>query len=767
MAVLVAVFSVTPPADGTSTQVWEVGTYEGFAEGTFEGTQVDSTGELTIGLSTLRAEVPQTASVWSSTTLGTDVYLGTGNEGGLWLLRGDSLLDLVKTDAVVLTALATDNEGNLYAGTLPGGSILRFGASTLAQMAKDAQAGAPKVKWEPGKVLEADKEKGKTKSKEKDKEKDEADTKKQDLGSTKVEGKAGEKKQDAGDTKADAGKDSGDAKDAEKPKGPGHWVSLPDAEHVWALAFDAKKKTLYAGTGPEGIVYAVDPSGHATVLADTDEQHIMSLALMSDGAILAGTANGARVLRIEGPGKVETVWDFDGTEIKALALVPVKGNDQPAIVAAVNSFKTPPSFSVPMPSKKDLTEPDRAGQSSAIRIPEGSGLVAAILPDGGYRKLLEEKKTHLAAMHAVEGGVQVATGAGGRVLEVDLEGRNAVILDVGERQVLTFETGATAGVLGTADPAAVHRVLSVPPSDPYYFSKVFDAGFIARWGRFVLRGEGPFNWQTRSGNTADPDDTWSDWSKSVTTDQGQVTSPNARFLQFRLEVSKDARVWNAQTFYLPLNQQATVTEIDVGSDPKTGKGNPVKSKDAKAGNRAEVKITWKVENADGDELSFGLWFAQEGTAQWIPMLDEGEILTKPEFTWDTTSVPAGYYTIKVEASDEGVNDPALALSHELVSRAFLVDNDPPAVSLEVKVKKGSAIMQGKVTDGFSEISLIEYSVDGGPFATLFCKDLIFDEIEEQFEHTHDGLEAGAHTVTVRAYDRRGNGTSAGALFTIK
>jgi hypothetical protein len=739
--------SIATLAGGTETQVWEVSTHDEFAEGTFEGTQVDSTGELSMGIETLRAEIPGAAAVWSSLEIGGNVYLGTGNDGALMALAGDRLLEIARTDSVALTALATDGKGTLFAGSLPGGAIYRFDGKELDGLVKKASASAPKVEWKPG-----------TESSESKKKK----AKDAKAGSENKEPEAGEKVAKSADAKVPDGK--------EPAKGPEPWATLEGAEHVWALAWDAKRNTLYAGTGPDGLVFAVDGSGRATVLADVEDEHILSLALMPDGSLLAGTANHSRILRIDGPGRVSTVWDFGATEVKALALVEGDDPGEPVIVAAVNTFKSPPKVSAKMPSKKDLTSP-KTGTSSLAQPQGGEGLVAAILPGGGYRKLLETDKTHLASMRAAGGRIQVSTGEGGRLLEVDLVGRHSVILDVGEQQVLTFDLGGQRPVLGTSDPAAVHRVIKTAPTDPFYVSDVFDAGFSARWGRFVLRGEGGARWQTRSGNTEEPDDTWSAWSAASGTADGKVTSPAARFIQYRLRIESGVRVWNTQLFFLPVNQQATITEIAFGPDPgaKGKSAKPAsKTKDGKAAAPdPNVDLRWKLENADGDLLRFELWFAREGTDLWIPLLAEGEILTKAEYKWNTTSVPAGYYVVKVLATDDQVNDPSLALSHWLVSRPLLVDNDPPKLVIAAKAAKGKARIEGTVEDAFSKVARIEISIDGGPWQTLFPEDLIFDESKESFSHEIADLGKGAHTVTVRASDQGSNQTSAGAIVTVK
>ena len=39
------------------------------------------------------------------------------------------------------------------------------------------------------------------------------------------------------------------------------FTALPGAEDVWAMAYDAKNKALYAATGPEGKLFRIDQQG--------------------------------------------------------------------------------------------------------------------------------------------------------------------------------------------------------------------------------------------------------------------------------------------------------------------------------------------------------------------------------------------------------------------------------------------------------------------------------------------------------------------------
>jgi len=180
-----------------------------------------------------------------------------------------------------------------------------------------------------------------------------------------------------------------------------------------------------------------------------------------------------------------------------------------------------------------------------------------------------------------------------------------------------------------------------------------------------------------------------------------------------------------------------------------------------------IELKWNVDNADGDDLLYTLFFAKEGEEIWIPILKEGEELKETKYKWDTTSTPAGYYLIKVVGSDEPANDPKLVLTHGRISKPILVDNDPPQITLNVKAKADGIVASGKVTDNFSPVSRIEVSIDGKSWKGIFPSDLIYDEPIEPFSYTAGGLAPGAHTVTVRAWDEATNLTSAGENVVIK
>jgi hypothetical protein len=822
-------------ASATTTQYWEVGSFEDFQKGDFEGTAVNSAGEVRTGWDTVRRELPEDASVWSfAEGAKGDIFLGTGNRGALYLLRENKLIQLTETECVVLTAVETDKKGNVYAAGMPGAEVYRFTPQTIKKLVKEASPEA-KAEWKKREYKSDKKDAGKDKgkgSKEEpggkkvsedkpaagsqkkegaegegegegkgEKEKPPAAADKElkpaggEEGSTGGKGEGGkdEKGQVKGEGKKKEGKEAGKAKEKEagegkekgkvkkekkeekkekKRVGPEPWVKLEDADQVWSLMMDESRNLLFAGTGPKGKVYSIDASGRANLFADTGEEHVLALADLGDGKIAAGTGNKGRLLLLEGPGRGSVLWDFQATEVKSVVRLPREGSKQGVIVCAVNKFKSVPPLSVSKPSMSTMA---KAGAKQPSKGPslEGEGKVAAIFEGGGMRVLYEDKSNAFTFLEASKKEERVLAGDAqkGRIYGVDLEGNYSILFDLDERQVLSFCMECSNPFIGTSDPAAVHRIVKSPPATPYYVSDVFDAGFPASWGKMILRSEGNISWQTRTGSTAEPDQWWADWSKPSTSSEGLVASKSGRFLQFRLKVAPDAAVWNARLYYLPANQQAVVKEIAAGdaggSDSKGKKGGDKGADKGEEKHDPVIELKWTVDNPDGDVLQYTLFFAKEGEEIWVPILKVDEKLTDTKYKWDTTSIPAGYYLIKVNATDEPSNDPKFAISHSRVSKPVLVDNDPPQIAMSVGVTKDGIKASGKVTDNFSRVSQIQYSVDGKPWKDIFPEDLVFDDPIEPFSFKVSGLAVGAHTITVRAWDEARNLTSTGDNFVIK
>ena len=77
-----------------------------------------------------------------------------------------------------------------------------------------------------------------------------------------------------------------------------------------------------------------------------------------------------------------------------------------------------------------------------------------------------------------------------------------------------------------------------------------------------------------------------------------------------------------------------------------------------------VKLRWKVENPDDDELVYRLSFREEGEANWKP-IGGPEPLTRTEYDWNTESIPDGNYVVKRHRLRRALQPAREALEHSL------------------------------------------------------------------------------------------------------
>ncbi len=697
------------PAHAVSTRTWRVTNYKDFDEGEANGVLLSSLGDASSGFGSSRVEVPE-AEVFSSATApdGT-VWLGTGDQAELYAWDGKATRKVARLDGVLIASLAVGPDGTVFAGTVPGGRIFAV---------------------KPGK---------------------------------------------GGDGKRELCK-------------------LEGAEHVWALVVD--KGTLYAATGPNGRIYAIDATtGKNRVLWDSGEKHLLSLARTADGALLAGSADDAILYRVElsgappkdggavGPVSVSAraLHDFDGDEVRAIA---VRGN---TTWVAVNEFDKKPGVpgaaaaaATKLRGTKMVLPPSPAVSTTPPAPPgrdrKGHGAVYRLDGDGRVEQLHALSDSYFTALHVdAEGTVWAAAGSNGRVYLIRPDRTIVTALDLPERQILTLALDGPHRTLGTGDAGALYQIEVGPPKDATWSSKVFDAAFPSKWGNARWSSSGSLAVETRAGNTARPDKTWSAWQAPARSKpeadappppSGQslahIVSPSGRYLQLRARFGKGAVLRDVTVYFQPQNQRPRVTDIAVGDDPG---GRLAKAARAAGKPRSPiVKVQWKVDNPDDDELVYRLWFREEGEQNWKP-LGGPEPLTTKSWDWNTEAIPDGNYVLKVVASDERSNPKEEHLEHELISAPFLIDNRKPEVA---GLSVSYPFATGTARDSFSPVTELSWSLDGGDFQPLAPRDGVFDDTVEEFSlKLPAGLAPGTHTLAIRCADAADNVGAVQSSFRVK
>jgi len=582
----------------------------------------------------------------------------------------------------------------------------------------------------------------------------------------------------------------------------------PAEKYIWALAFDAKG-ALYIGTGVEGRIYRVQPDGRAETLLASTETHILSLAVAKDGRVYAGSAPEGLVYRLSASGRPFVVYDSPFREIKALDV----GEDGSLYATAIDGRapETTPRPTQAQPSTTTTGQPGAEvtvtesftvaaapqvasvfpGAAASEQQPPPKGALLRIRPSGDVDTLWSspDDVPHSAAWTAE--GVLVGTGSRGKVYRVTANDRWELVATLPAEQVTGIVRTANGSVaLVTANPARVLSLEGAPAAHGSFVSSVKDAESLASWGRLSWEGDTPagstVKLETRLGNTATPDATWTDWTPTPAS--GLAPAEKARFLQLRLSLTGNAgrtpTVEAVTAAYLQRNLPPTLRPITVHppdeafQKPISASGEPeilgldvdplserAAASRPPAGMPPAISFSrklyqhglrtfsWQADDPNGDALLFEVGYRALGDETWRPLRSG---LSEPVFAWDTATVPSGRYQIRITASDAPANPHALALSVSRETPSFEVDNAPPRISATLD-PQAPGVIRVAVHDDSTAVKRLELSIDAGPWEDVHPEDGIADGLDEAFRvelpaRTGPGL----RVAVLRASDRLGN-----------
>lgn len=545
--------------------------------------------------------------------------------------------------------------------------------------------------------------------------------------------------------------------------------AAPGTRYVWDLQLDGKGGLL-AATGSPGRVLRIAESGAMETLLKSDEEHLLSLALDGKGLLYVGSAEQGLVYRLELGRKDAApfvLFDAPGNEVKQVLVHPD---------GAVFALTLGPAGE---------GEPDHPLSSLLARAASAEPVEKERLETRVY-KLVERRAPELYWQSQGFSGHSLALRAGQLVLGVGEEGKLALlegpeqaslIADAGGEQVTALTSLPDGAMLVAAsNPGGLYRLEKGIATQGRYTSAPIDSGTFAEWGRLDVRLEsgsaGSVSVQTRSGNSARPGSTWSEW---VPYKDGIESSP-ARFLQYRLTLQgqggQSPRVREVGTFYLPVNQppsfeSVTVLDPDVRVEPKEDfKSDPeprginrpklpptppgTKEKDA-PGVQA---LRWSASDPDGDGLTARVQLRRAGETSWRTVADGLEVSF---LNLAARTLADGWYEARVTVSDARSNRPEQAREVSEVTSPFPIDHSAPTiVNAAVKVSGNSAILRVDAQELTTRLRSARYALNGGSFLSLFPEDKVLDEREERFSVTLSDLKPGDYGVVVEAEDFVGN-----------
>ncbi len=577
----------------------------------------------------------------------------------------------------------------------------------------------------------------------------------------------------------------------------------PADKYIWSLAI-LGDGSLAVGTGDNGKLYRVRAAGakpESSLLINTNQTHVMSLAVTKQGDLIAGTDPGGLVLRISPDGKAFGLYDAPLREIHALAsaadgsiyalalseaasttrgqaATPQTGDAAAvatAIAAAAGAGEDAAAAQAAQPSQPARSRNDLSNARSAV---------FHILPDGSSDVVWSSTSVTGFAVLATRGGVLIGTSDKGRIYSVTDDGRDTLLLQSTEGQISSLLARGADVFAASSNQGKLFRFGESAVSEGSYESPVRDAKLVASWGRIWWRGTGPIELQTRSGNSERPDTTWSDWSAPYTDARGsQVTSPKARFIQWRAALRRgsgagpgEPELDDVSVAYLPRNVAPEVLaitvlppgvgllpQLQIQLDPNIESsgldaamfGMIAQAPPRRVYQRGARALQWQGEDRNTDTLEYAVFYRSLNESTFRLLKDH---IRESFYTVDGASLADGRYVFKVIASDALDNPPGLALSGERASEPVDVDNTPPVVrpAAQPQVTSDRVRLVFDVDDATGRIKRADISIDGGAWHEVFPDDGIADSQHERYSLDLAVAGLGEHTISMRAFDNSSN-----------
>lgn len=371
---------------------------------------------------------------------------------------------------------------------------------------------------------------------------------------------------------------------------------LPEAI-VTTLCFD-DRDNLYIGVANQGKVYKACAGAtgelETKVLFDTKQAHVLTLHFSNfDGRLYVGTGERGNVYSVDATGKAKVEYQSDDHLVTGVARL--RNGD--LYITTV-------------------------GEGHFVRI-KPSGQVIDLASSEGFYTLYYEPSTDSVIAGDAEGDIT-------QIQEEPLTGQAFFVpVKHTEQEAVVALSGDGQGRLVslTSNLPVVANYWIRPRSEATFVSPVKDASRPAVWSRLRLYGsynevstdlENSILVETRTGATAEPDATWTNWQPAVKTAEGfKIQAEPARYIQYKLTWNKlekgkdivfpagrESVLGRIAVTYLPTNLDPTYSVVSLRSG-------------AYLSETEEISIT--ASDPDGDSLAMAVDISTDNGKSWTPL----------------------------------------------------------------------------------------------------------------------------------------------------
>ncbi len=708
------VYCVTP-------QFWEENTQQQFSAGDAQSVSITSDGELILAPQLKRIYSGTDSIIWKILRDGDVLYAATGNDGKILKIdaagKASILLDTAELE---VQSMVLDGDGNLLAATSPDGRIYKIKKDGTSQIFYD-----------------------------------------------------------------------------------------PSDKYIWSLALD-DSGNLYAATGDQGKIYRIDKSGEGKLFVDTNEANITALLWQKGRGLLAGSDKNGILYAIESNGKTSVLYDAQQQQITAIYRSP----EDEIYFAAITGMPAPPEprqpviTQQPQPAAQSQQAPDivtdESSEATVVTTVETTPFVVQppgaparptvsqfcrINPDG-TTDVLYSSEDYILDIKEYGQDLLLSTGKKSRLVLLNKNKKSTILLKTAEDQITNLIRD-TRTLVATANPGNIYELVQQHSTTGTFVSEIKDATTISTWGRITWKGTLPEGtsvaFSTRSGNTNSPDETWSAWQGAGSTPGGsQIVNPKGRFFQWKAELktmtsTNSPVIRSVRIAYLQQNIRPGIDSITIhppgaifrktggfsqddvagavaaGPDSNLERNEIQQQATPFMGGKPEYRksyqtITWTSSDSNQDALIFDVYYRHAEEMNWKLMAKE---IKENVYAWDTQTVPDGAYLVRITVSDRLTNPGKLALTNSREGVPFDVDNSAPSIEVSQVSNNGKTIIvETKVTDLFSPIRQLKYSVQPGIWITVFPVDSIDDSPQETYRI--EVTSEGAEFITLKSTDQFNN-----------
>jgi sugar lactone lactonase YvrE len=738
LVALLAGFAVSVFSSGTTA--WEMTSYADFVRGRFEGVSLSREGRISLAPKIDPIFTSDQSVIWSVAQAGDGtLYAATGHRGRVYRIdtAGESSL-LWTAEQPEVFAIAVDRNGIVYAGTSPDGKVYRI------ENGQATEYFAPKARYIWSLAIAPD-----------------------------------------GALYVGTG-DQGKVFRVEAP-GTGDLYYATGQSHITGLAVDSQGRLL-AGTEPNGILYRISAKDKAFVLYDANLPEIRSIVPMPDGTVYAAALGGSVAKRAQSAAQAAQGASGGAVAATSTTTITVEAQAGPG-----GEIKPPDPKQQQPPAAPATSTPQVSAQFAPVVDVSGveKSALYRINPDNTVETLWSSKEENVYDVLALEKQILFSTDDEGRIYGLTPDRRVTLVAQTNEGETTRLLPSDHSVLAATGNMGRIFRLGEKPGASGSYQAPVHDTGTASRWGSLSWRAEVPAGsslvFRTRSGNSAKPDRTWSEWSEPLQTPSGsKIASPNARYIEWKAELAGAGGatpILNSVSLaYLPQNSPPVVKSINVVTQSAPG-SQTAKSASASSSGAYSVTVTdsgdvstsasagtptqtlprassqqltisWQAEDPDNDRLVYNVYFRSEDATQWM-LLKSGT--HDSSLTFDGDILADGKYFFRVVASDREANPPASAREAQLTSAPIMIDNTPPAVNLgAVRYSAGTAHIEFEAADAASPLRRCEYSLDAASWVPVAAADGVIDSLREKFVLDLSGLTPGEHLLVIRAADSANN-----------